>query len=139
MSDLIFIGCHNVRLQSCLMVVTMSVRAPSWNDNVRACALTRFVPYKLHKFRLTLSFSYLCLLHIYPSLRRAISYPRIMSAYNLCIYFPFSVVSTLWRHFLYHFPLSLRCILSCLLMSQRCIRFFLLLSPCLTKFLLDLT
>ena len=28
-SDLEFIGCHSIRLQSCLMVVTMSVRTPS--------------------------------------------------------------------------------------------------------------
>ena len=46
------------------MVVTTSVRAPSWHDDVRACALARFVPYPLHKFRLTSSFSYLWLWHI---------------------------------------------------------------------------
>ena len=38
-----------------------SVHAPSWHDDVRACALAFFVPYTLHKFRLTLSFSYLYL------------------------------------------------------------------------------
>ena len=53
-SDLTFIRCHNVRLQSCCMVVTTSVRAPSWNDDICACALTRFSPYPLRKLRLTL-------------------------------------------------------------------------------------
>ena len=42
----------------------MSVRAPSWHDEVRACALTRFVPYLLHKFIITSSFSYLWIWHI---------------------------------------------------------------------------
>ena len=46
------------------MVVTTSVRAPSWHDNVHAYALTCFVPYWLHKFRLTLLFSYLWLWNI---------------------------------------------------------------------------
>ena len=46
------------------MVVTTVVHAPSWHDNVRVCALTRFVPYPLYKFRLTSSFSYLWLRHI---------------------------------------------------------------------------
>ena len=32
-------------------------------------------------------------------LGRAMSYPQTMSAYDLCISFPFSFVSTLWRHF----------------------------------------
>ena len=60
-SDLTFIGCHNVQLQSCLMVVMTSVHVPSWYDNIRACALTRFVPYPLHKFRVTSAFSCLWL------------------------------------------------------------------------------
>ena len=137
-SDLTFIGCHNVRLQSCLMVVTTSMRAPSWRDDVRACAGTCFVPYLLNKFTLTLSLSY-CGYGIFPSLRRAMSYPRTMSAYDLCISFPFSFISALWRHFFVPFPLSPLCILSCLLMSPRWIRFFLLLSPCWTLFLLGLT
>ena len=62
--DLTFIGCHNVRLQYCWMVVTTSVRAPSWHGDVPVCALTRFVPYPLHKFRLKSSFSYMWLCHI---------------------------------------------------------------------------
>ena len=40
----------------------------------------------------------ICGYGIFPSLRRAMSYPRTMSAYDLCIYFPFPFVSTLWRH-----------------------------------------
>ena len=36
---------------------------------------------------------------IFMSLRRSKSYQRNMSAYNLCIFFPFSLVSTMWRHF----------------------------------------
>ena len=64
-SYLTFIGCHNARIQSCWIVVTTSVRAPSWHDVVCACTLTHFFPYPLHKFRLMLSFSYLWLWHIY--------------------------------------------------------------------------
>ena len=63
-SDLTFIGCHNVRLQSCLMVMTTFMHAPSWRYDGCVCTLTRFVPYSLHKFRLTLSFSYMWLWHI---------------------------------------------------------------------------
>ena len=47
--DLTFIRYHNFLLQSSLMVVTTSVRAQSWHEDVRACELTRFVPYPLHK------------------------------------------------------------------------------------------
>ena len=57
--ELTFIGCHNIRLQPCSKVVTTSVHAPSWHDDVRACALTRFVPYPLHKFRLV-AMAYFC-------------------------------------------------------------------------------
>ena len=63
-SNLTFIGCHNIQHQSCSMIVTTSVCAPSWHDNIHVCALTRFAPYPLHKFRLTLSFSYLWLWNI---------------------------------------------------------------------------
>ena len=59
-----FIGCHNVQLQSFLMVMATYVRAPLWYDDIRACALTLFVPYSLHKFRLTLSVSYFWLWHL---------------------------------------------------------------------------
>ena len=58
------IRCHNVWLQSCWMVAMTSVRAPSWHNDICACALTRFVPYPLHKFRLTSSFSYLWQWHL---------------------------------------------------------------------------
>ena len=57
--DLTFIGCHNFRHEFRLMVVTTSMRAPSFHGDVFACTLTRFVPYTLHKFRLTSSFSYM--------------------------------------------------------------------------------
>ena len=46
------------------MVVTLSVRAPSWHDDVRACSLTQFIPYPLNNFRLMLPVSYLCLWYI---------------------------------------------------------------------------
>ena len=62
-SNLAFIGYHNVVIFP-LMVVTTSVHAPSWQDDTRVCALTRFVPYSLHKFRITSSFSYLWLWHL---------------------------------------------------------------------------
>ena len=39
-SNLMFIVCHNIRLQSCLMVVMRSVRAPSGHGDVCACAHT---------------------------------------------------------------------------------------------------
>ena len=63
-SDLTFIRFHNVRLQYFFMVVTTSMRAPSWHDNVSACGITHFVPYQLHKFRLMLSLSYLWVWHL---------------------------------------------------------------------------
>ena len=63
-TDLTFIGCHNVQIQSCLMVMTTSMRVLPWNDGVRACALTRFFPYPLHKCRLTSAFSYFWIWHI---------------------------------------------------------------------------
>ena len=63
-SDLTFIGCHNVQIQPCLMVVTKSVCTLSWHEDVRVCVLNCFVPYLLHKFILTLSFSYLWLWNI---------------------------------------------------------------------------
>ena len=97
-SDLTFIGCHNVRLQYCLMVVTTAVSATSWYDDVRACALTFL--YHMHYVNSDLRRHFIIDSYgIFPSLRRAKSYPRTMSAYNLCIYFLFSFVSTLWRHF----------------------------------------
>ena len=99
-SDLTFIRCHNVQLQSCLMVVTTSVRAPSWHDDVCACALTRFVPYRLHKFNLRHHF-HICGYSIFPYLNCAYSYPPTMSAYNLSLYFS----SMLWRHCFVPFPI----------------------------------
>ena len=97
-SDLTFIGCHNVRLQSCLMVVTTSVCAPSWHDNLFAFALTFL--YHIHYINSDFRRHFLIDGYgVFPSSRRAKSYPRIISAYDLWISFPFSFVSTLWRHF----------------------------------------
>ena len=97
-SDLTFIEFHNVRFQSCLMVVTTSVRAPSWHDDVHACAHT--VLYHIHYINSDLRCDFPIVGYgIFPPLRRAKSYPRTLSAYDLCISFPFSFPSTLWRHF----------------------------------------
>ena len=41
-SDLMFIRCHNILLQSCLMVLTTSVSAISWHDKLRVCTITFF-------------------------------------------------------------------------------------------------
>ena len=49
---------------SCWMFVTTSVRAPSCHEDVRTCALTCFIPYPVHKFRLTSSFFHLWIWHI---------------------------------------------------------------------------
>ena len=62
--DLPFIGCYNIQLESHWMFVTTSVCALSRHEDVRACVVTVLVSYPLHKFILTLSFSYQCLLHI---------------------------------------------------------------------------
>ena len=75
-----------------------SVRAPSCHDNVHACALKFFFPYPLHNLDLRCNFL-ICGYRIFLSLRCIIYYPRTMYAYDLCIYFYFSFVSTLWRHF----------------------------------------
>ena len=79
-SNLTFIGCHNVWIQSCLMVMTTYMRALSWHDYVRAFALTCFVPYPLHKFRLTSSFSYLWLWYLF-----VLTLCRVLSAYYVCV------------------------------------------------------
>ena len=57
-SELAFIRCHQVQLESYRMVVMTSMHAPSYHDDVRACALMVFVPYPLNKFILTWSFYY---------------------------------------------------------------------------------
>ena len=71
--------------------MTTSVRAPS---NVLS---------HIHYINSDLRCHFLiCGYGIFPSLRLTISYPRNVSAYNLCIYFPFpfpfTFVSTLYRH-----------------------------------------
>ena len=80
--------------------MTTSMRAPSWNDDVRACALTNLFSYSdlRHYFLI-------CGYEIFPSLLGTISYPQTMSVYDLCITFSFSFVSTLWRHFFVPFSL----------------------------------
>ena len=93
-SDLTFIGCHNIRFQSCLMVVTTSVRAPSWHEDVHT------VLYHIHYVNSDLRCDFpIDGYRIFPSLRRDKSYPQTMSAYDLCVYFPFPFVCTLWKHF----------------------------------------
>ena len=97
-SDLTFIRCNNVQLQYCLMAVITSVHAPSWHDNVHACALTFL--YHIHYVNSDLRHNFCidgCV--VFLSLRFAKSYPRTISLYDLCIYFPFSFLSTLWRLF----------------------------------------
>ena len=116
-SDLTFIGCHNVQLQSCSMVMATYVRAPLWYDDVRACVLTRFVPYSLHKFRLTLSVSYFWLWHLsILSSCHVLSadYIRVRLVHLFSFFFRLHAVEI----FLYHFRLYPRCILSCLLMGS---------------------
>ena len=138
-SNLTFIGCHNVQLQSCSMVVTTSVRAPSWHGDIHMCTLTCFVRYPLHKFRLPTSF----LLFVATAYFRPYILPcliqRTISAYDLCISYPFPMSPRCRDIFSSHFPISPCCILSCLLLSPRWIQFFSLLSPCWTRFSLDFT
>ena len=86
--NLTFIGCHKVWLKSYRM-------PPSWHDDTRACALTIFVPYTLHEFRLTSSFligGY----GIFLYLRCTIPYSRTMSACELCIHISSSFIYTLY-------------------------------------------
>ena len=88
-----FIGFHNVLLASYWMVVTTSLCVTSWHDNVRACALTVFVPYPLRKFILTSYFSYWWLWHlsvINPYHLLSADYVRVrlvhLSIFLLCIH-----------------------------------------------------
>ena len=118
-SDLIFIICHNVQIQSCCMVVKMSKCSPSWHDTICACTLTCFVPYPLHKFILTSSFYYLWLWHIsFLTLYHLLSldYVRVqlvnLFTFSLCLHNVETFFCTI-------FSLSPRCILSCLILSPR--------------------
>ena len=70
-----------------------------------------------------------------PSIRRTISYTRTIYLYNLCISFSFFYKTRI--HFTLS-PLYPHCILSCLLLPPLWIRFFILLSPCCTIFILGL-
>ena len=82
------------------MVVTTSVRAQSWDDDVHACALTPFVPYPLHKFRLTSSFSYFWPWHL-----SALTLCHVLSADYVCVrlvhffsfFLRFHTVETIFR------------------------------------------
>ena len=78
----------------------------------------------------------ICGYGIFPSLCCAMSYPRTIYVYKLCICFSFYFVSTILRHFSYYFPLSPRYILSCLLLFPSWIKLFSLLSPFWTWFFL---
>ena len=99
-SGLVFIGCHNVQLGSCWMVVTTSVREPPWDDNVQSCALT--FSYHIHYVNSDLRCHFLNNGYgVFPSLRCTTYYMRTMYAYNLCIYFYFSFISMLYP-VLYH-------------------------------------
>ena len=115
-----------------------SMCAPTWHDDVCTCTLAQFVPYPLHKFRLTLSSYYLWQWHI-----SVLTLYHSLSADYVCVrlvnFFFFSLCLKAAETFCLPFPLSPCCILYCLLLSPCCIRFFLLLSPCLTQFLLGLT
>ena len=136
-SDLTFIGFHNFWLQSNPMFVMMSIHAPSWYDDVRACALTFL--YHIHYVNSYLRCHFhICGYDIVLSLRCAKSYPWTIYLYFLCISFPFYFVYTLWRQFFVPFPLSPRSILSCLLLSPRWTLLFLLLCPCWTWFIVGL-
>ena len=120
-SELMFIGCHNVRLESCWMVVTASMHALSWHDDICACALTFL--YHTHWLNSDLRRHFIIDENgIFPSLRRTISYPYTMSAYDLFIFFLF--------------PLSPRCILSFILLSPHWIQFLLLIYPFCIQILL---
>ena len=77
--DFTFIGCHNVRIESYRIVATASVCSPSWHEDVHVCDHIVFIPYPLRKFRLTSSFSYLWLWHIY-----VLTY-HLLSADYVCI------------------------------------------------------
>ena len=64
------------------------------------CAFTNFVLYPLHKFRLTLSFSYLWICHI-----SVVTLFHFLSMYyvHVRLVHLFSFVSTLWRRFFVQF------------------------------------
>ena len=137
-SDLTFIVCHNVRLQSCLMVATTSVRAPSWHDNVHACDLTHFshthyINSDLCRHLLFLAMAYFGP-YVVPCLISGL-FPLLT-----CTFISLFPLSPRCEDiFPYHFPLSLRCILSYILLYPHCIRLFILLSPCWTRFFIGLT
>ena len=89
-SDLTFIWFYNVWLESYRMVVTTSMSALSWSDDVHVCAVMVFVPYPLHKFRLLSSFSYWWLCHLYVLM----SYHILSADYvrvQLCSFYLFSL------------------------------------------------
>ena len=88
-SDLTLIGCYHVWLESYRMVMMTSVRAISWHDDAHVCSFAIFVPYQLHKFSLTLSFSYWWLWHL-----SVLTSYHLLSAYyirvqlvHLCLFF----------------------------------------------------
>ena len=74
--------------------MTTSVRAPAWCDSVRACAVT--VLYHIHYINADVCRHFLIDSYgIFLSLRRTISYPRTLSAYNIFLSISYPSVSTL--------------------------------------------
>ena len=93
-SYLNFIGCYNVKLESYHMVVTTSVCAPLWCDDI--CEHTLTVLYHSH---IIISY-FRCNLLIKPygiftSLYRTISYLWIIYGYNLFLSISSLILSTL--------------------------------------------
>ena len=77
------------------MVATTSMHAPSRHANICVCALKFW--YHIHYVNSDLRRNFLIDGYgIFLSLRRIISYPQTMSAYDLCISFIFFFVSTLY-------------------------------------------
>ena len=95
-SNLTFIWCHNVRLQSCLMNGACTVMA--WRRTY-VCAPSR-VSSHIHYMNSDLHGHFvICGYGIFLSLRRDMSYLWTLSTYDLCISFPSFFISTMWRHF----------------------------------------
>ena len=94
-TNLTFIGCHNIWLEYFRVVVTTSVCALSCHKNGHVCAITLL--YRIHYVNSYLRRNFIIDGYgIFPPLRWAISYPRTMSAYNLCICFSFYFVSMMY-------------------------------------------
>ena len=93
-----FIGCHNFQLWSCWMVVKISY---VHLHGMMACVCApSCISSHIHHINSEVRRHFLiCDYGICSSLLCTISYPWNMFTYNLCIFFPFSFVSKIWRHF----------------------------------------